>query len=430
METTSLLAYINNDYIRSAVPSLPSSLHTATALILASMTGETSLLTRASLDDEVILLLHALQSMGLKTEVKNGNIEVNSQNMGMRADSMNVGNSLVTFSLISALASNIPRHTTISGNLNPSVSIHHFVNALLSLGVNCEFPRESWSLPMNIRGPHSSHMTHITGYSPSIFISALTLGSLFSVHPTRIEVSPPVRAPILHPNDRDLMSSFGIRVETGETYIKLPGGQRCQSTSVRIPSDDVLNTFFICLGLMHGEIQITSVAHPPPIYDYLKRLKLDLSFNGDTLIARKSDVEISELNMEHHSDIAPLILTMATALPGTTRIEVDEKFLLPESRLNLLRTFTFLRKMGCDVLKNENTFFIPEINLQPYRLKADNYIIAFAQILASSSTNGSSISNIEVLLSRYPGITSELKSVGLTLDLREDDEQVFLLRDC
>ena len=425
-----MLAYIYNDEIRGSIPSLPSSLHTATALMLASMTGEKSLLIRASLDDEVILLLHALQSMGLKTKVEGGNIAVDSSDMGMRAEFMDVGDSLTVFSLISALASNIPRRTTISGNLNPSVSLHHFVNALLNLGVNCEFPRQDWSLPMNIRGPHRSHMTHITGLSPPIFISALILGSLFSIEPTRIDLTSPVRDSIVHPNDKDLMLSFGIRLEVGETYVKLPGGQRCQSASVRIPSDDMLNAFFICLGLMHGETCITSVVHPPPAYQYLKNSNLDLSFHDGIITARKNEAKISGFQIDCFSDILPLIITMATSLPGITRIEIDETFQLPEHLNNLHRTLSFLKKMGCDIMKNGNILFIPETILKSCQLRADNHIIALAQLLGTSSTNGSSISNIDILLSRYPGIVSELKSLGLTIDLKSDDEQVFLLKDC
>jgi len=423
-----LLAYISRDDIKGTVPSLPSPAHTATALILASMTGEKSILNRASLDDEVILLLHALQSMGLKTEIKDGNIEVDSRDMGMSADLMDVGNSLTVFSLITALASNIPRRTTISGSLNRDSHLHHFVNALLNLGIVCEFPRQDWSLPMNVRGPHKSHMTHITGATPPIYILALTLGSLFGVRPTRIEVSPPVRKPILHPNDIDLMLSFGIRAEVGGSYVKLPGGQRCQSASVTIPTDDMLNSFLIGLGLMHGETRISSVIQPPSICQYLKFPNVDISIESNEIVARRCKIEISKIEIGSNPDLLPLMITLATRFSGTTRIETDERFMLPEDYKNLRRTISFLNKMGCDILENGNTFFVPETVLNPCRLRADNHIIALAQLLAASSTLGSSISNIDVLFSRYPGITSELQSLGLTLDLEKDDEQVFLLK--
>lgn len=423
-----LKAHAFCDCIAGRVPALPSSQHSSTAIMLSSLTGESSRVRRPSLDDDVIILLRALRTMGLEAELVQGDLRIDAQDMGMTAERMEVESSELAFCMVCSLASNIPRRTIIDGSLPQNFPIHPFVNALLNLGVNCDFPRRDWRLPMNVRGPHRSHMTYMPWDSPPMAFLSLALGSLYGVRPTRIEATGRGCRPLLHPKDLDLMRRFGVSMEASRNWIHNPGGQRCHPAEVLVPSDGLLEDFFLCLGIMHGQVDISGIGRPSPAFSCLRQAGLDVHLEDGVLRSRKLETTDAHLDAKDCPASAPFLLVAASSWTGLSRIDVRQDAMTLQEKVALRYSISLLRKMGCDVMENGDSLFVPGSELGVAQLRPSSAESGLTAVLAASRNASAEVLGVEMVTNRYPGITSELKSIGLDLCLNEDDEQVFLLR--
>ena len=413
--------------ITGSIRALPSPRHSATALVLSSMTGEDSLLRRPSLDDDFIILLRALRSMGLIAEMRSGDLLVNSVDMGMTAERMDVGMSETAFCLVSALASNIPRRCIIDGSMPSDFPMHPYINALLNLGVTCEFPRQDWQLPLNMRGPHQSHMTYLPGDSPSIMFLSLTLSSLYGVRPTRIEAVGPVLRELIHPLDHQLMNEFGVRIEHSAKSVYNPGNQRCRPVDVKVPGDEELNDFLTCLGVMHGGIKVLDVQSLPPGFLFLREAGLDLSHDSGVLHANPSQPIMNNLDAREIPQFLPFLLILASSWMGITTITYDDHRLTRDERSSLSESVNLLNKMGCEVIVEAGTLTIPYRKLKPASVRLKNPRSILMTLLAASRCQGMDVLQIDKGEGIYPGLFSALRGLGMEISPK-DEEQVFLLR--
>jgi 5-enolpyruvylshikimate-3-phosphate synthase len=99
-----------------------------------------------------------------------------------------------------------------------------------------------------------------------------------------------------------------------------------------------------------------------------------------------------------------------------------------QEKVALRYSISLLRKMGCDVMENGDSLFVPGSELGVAQLRPSSAESGLTAVLAASRNASAEVLGVEMVTNRYPGITSELKSIGLDLCLNEDDEQVFLLR--
>ncbi|MFA7342255.1 MAG: hypothetical protein WCY65_03700 [Candidatus Methanomethylophilaceae archaeon] len=423
-----MIAEVRCQGIAGSIRALPSPQHSATALMLSSMTGESSTLRRPSLDDDFIVLLRVLRSMGLAAELRSGDLYVQSEDMGMTADRMDVGSSETAFCMVSALASNIPRRCTVDGSLSSAFPMHPYVNALLNLGVTCEFPRQDWKLPLNIRGPHRSHMTYLPGDSPSIMFLSLALSSLYGVRATRIEAVGTVNKPLLHPCDSHLMTEFGVHMDQTARSVNNPGGQRCRPADVMVPGDDDLNEFLVCLALMHGSLKVLDVHHASPGIRCLEMAGLDIGRQYQALEAKASRPEGPRLDAGTASRSLPLLMVAASSWKDTTRISFSKEGMTLDEKSSLREAMDILRKMGCHVVEEPGILMVPGTDLEPVSIRVKNPFSGLMAILAASRCPGTRIVGIERVEGRYPGLLSGLRALDVEIIPADDDEQVFLLQ--
>ncbi len=406
--------------VDGSMRALPSPQHSASAVMLASMTGGACRIRRPSLDKDLIVLLEGLRAMGLEATLHDGDLITEAAEMGVTADRVDVKGSESAFCLLSALSTSLPRRIIVDGAIPSRFPMRSWVNALLNLGAKLEFPRDDWKLPLTIRGPPTNHMTYLPGDSPNLLFLSILLSTLNGVLPARIEAVGPKPDQLLHPCDAELISQFGVRVESTSRVLKNPGNQSCRPADVAVPSDERVSDFLACLGLAHGRLRISDVSMAPPLQLRMAEAGLDICYEDGVMEAMRTEPGEISLDLRGCLYSVPMAMVTASSWPEGARLQIGARGSSGREGESLQGCMSMLQSMGCDARLEGEEVLVPGAELGEYSAKLRGDEDDLAILLAATLSSKVELDGLFRIDESYPGLLSGLSALGLELPSWEE----------
>ncbi|MBE7057184.1 MAG: 3-phosphoshikimate 1-carboxyvinyltransferase [Ruminococcaceae bacterium] len=172
-------------------------------------------------------------------------------------------------------------------------------------------------LPMTVKGKLKSGTYELPGNVSSQYISGLLFATPLLDGDSIIKLTTPLESVGYVNMTMKVLGNFGIKVEQGENYYKVPGGQKYILPETVAPEGDWSNSaFWLAAG-----INVTGLD--------------ENSYQGDKAIVKiLEDAKISgdlHIDVKDIPDLVPVISVIASGRQGTTYIENAARLRIKES---------------------------------------------------------------------------------------------------
>ncbi|MEW6267591.1 MAG: 3-phosphoshikimate 1-carboxyvinyltransferase [Thermodesulfobacteriota bacterium] len=413
----------------------PSKYHTHRALVLASLAEGESLITGVSESLDNMSTLRCLELLGTGFERRLEGCRVRGGPYRTPENVLDVGNSGSTIHFLLALASTAPGAVVFTGDASiRSRPQQPYLEALNQWGI------EAWSTRGDGRPPIIVKHQDPSRLGPQVevdgLISPWTTGLLllapFIGREVRVGVTGAIQESGYVSMTIGMMRQFGVEVVGSPDHSRyvIPGDQHYRPAAVRIPGDIALASFGLALAALTGSrlsysnLDVTS-AHPEAaIIPALQSMGADLRIERET-----GTVEITggkrlrgiEVDGGDSPDLVPILSVLLALAQGKGRIFNAAQLRYKES--DRLAAMTQLNKMGArvretaDGLEFEGVAELHGAEVDSFHDHRVQMSLAVAGSVAAGTTL---ISDPEAAGVSYPGFVSDLISLGVPLEIRQD----------
>lgn len=373
----------------------------------------------------------AMEQLGARFVVDGGELVVHGigeRGLQAPAASLDMGNSGTAMRLLAGVLAGQPFESVLGGDASLNRRpMGRIIRPLTRMGAVIESAQDGRP-PLRIRG--SDRLRAIRYASPVASAqvkSCVLLAGLFARGVTRLS-----EPRLSRDHTERMLPRFGIRVGPGPS---VEGGQRLRGAAVRVPADPSSAAFLAAAALLvpGSDVLLRDVGMNPTrdgFYRVLRRMGADLEVLG----AREEGGEpVADLRVRHTPELRavdvppawipamideiPVLLAVAAAARGTTRIREAEELRVKESdRLAVMAEG--LAAMGVAVRELPDGIDVtggPSRCAEVAAQHDHRCAMSFA-VLGLRSEGGVSVGDAEYIATSYPGFRDQL--AGLGADLR------------
>jgi 3-phosphoshikimate 1-carboxyvinyltransferase len=349
---------------------------------------------------------------------------------GMRppADTLDMGNSGTAMRLLAGVLAGQPFTSVLSGDRSLNGRpMGRIIRPLERMGAVIS-SAEGGRPPLTIQG--SGRLQAIQYDSPVASAqvkSCVLLAGLFAHGTTRLTEPRPSRD-----HTERMLPQFGVALGPG---LSIEGGQTLRGTAVRIPADPSSGAFLAAAALLvpGSDVILTGIGMNPTRDAFYRVLAL-MGADIETLDAREEGGEpVADLRVRHSPalrgvdvppawipamiDEVPVLLAVAAAARGTTRIREAEELRVKESdRLAVMASG--LAAMGVAVRELPDGIDVEGGPTRRAEVDAhhDHRCAMSFAVLGLRSEGGASVSGAEYIATSYPDFPAHLASLGAALE--------------
>ncbi len=411
--------------------------HSFRALILASLADGISFVRNPKLSGDWHEAVNALRMYGATIE------EVEKQvfrvqgvggNLQTPGDIINVNNSGTMLFFIAGVAAACPGWSVITGDESirrlRKISKNLF-EPLQALGVEIISTKNDGMAPLVIKGKVNGGIAHMDGIGCQPVFSVL-IASAFSAKPVEIFARNPGEKAYI-----DLLlywfRKVGIQFENVENkygHYKFPGNKPPQAFDTEIPFEWSAPAYPLLAALLtpDSEITVKGMNWEDPYGDkqvipILQKMGADITFDGDSLTARSSQLHGIEIDMNDLPDQVPTIAIAACFAQGKSVIKNALTARWKECD-RISAVCKELSKMGAKVIEKEDGLIIDQDGT--WKLRAahiDGYsdhrmVLAFA-IAAMQIEGETLISDAQFVEKSFENFIPDMIQVGANFELVE-----------
>lgn len=244
--------------------------------------------------------------------------------------------------------------------------IEDLVRQLENQGVNFSTKR----LPFQAKGRIRSWDFEIRADLSSQYISSLmmtALGIAWETYPVptlRIKVDGPIRSFSYVKMTRDIMKElgYGVDIYLDKSEILIDHGPRDIKNFYKIEGDWSNAILAIGLAILKGEVKIYNLKKDSfqgdrRLVDILEKMGADISWVGDYLLVRKSQLKPIDIDMDENIDLFPVLSVLALGADGESRFSGLDRLRLKESD-RLEGVYALHRAIGVDSYIDKGDFVV------------------------------------------------------------------------
>ncbi|MEO5969108.1 MAG: 3-phosphoshikimate 1-carboxyvinyltransferase [Bdellovibrionia bacterium] len=337
---------------------------------------------------------------------------------------LDCGNSGTTIRLLMGLISGLAIQATLTGDSSlVQRPMKRIAEPLIKMGAKITLTREDFA-PMTVAGGSLQAVEYSLPVASAQLKTALIIAALSARGTTVLRGK-------IHSRDHTerMLAHFGIRIESNNTEIRIPGEQSLRPNAVQVPGDPSTAAFWLAAAsLIPGaELKLEKVSLNPTRLGFVRVLErmgadLKIKITGEnpepvgTIEVRSAPLKGTRILKEEIPSLVdelPVLAVLASQAQGVTEVEGAEELRVKESdRLEALASN--LRVMGVEVEVRADGFRIegPQ-RLQGARIKTQkDHRIAMAFSVAGMVANGvTEIEDAECVGVSYPEFYKTLREL-------------------
>jgi len=279
-------------------------------------------------------------------------------------------------------------------------------------------------LPLSIKGPLKPGDYSLPGDVSSQFISGLLFALPLLKGDSKIIITTELESKGYVDLTLDILNKFSIKVQNNNyrEYI-IPGNQSYQPIDYRVEGDFSQAAFWLCAGVLDGEIEckdlnFESFQGDKVIIDILKSMGANIKEGKNSVKAFKSKTTGIIIDAAGCPDLVPILAVMGAVSQGTTEIINAGRLRIKES--DRLKAITSeLNKLGAKVIEREDSLLITGVEtLKGGMVESFNdHRIAMALSIASiKCINPVIIRDSSCIKKSYPGFFEDFAELGGIID--------------
>lgn len=216
----------------------------------------------------------------------------------------------------------------------------------------------------------------------------------------------------------DSISQFGVKYQTGESYIKIFGGTLNSPSNLKVEGDWSNVAFPLALGALTGRVTVCgvnldSVQGDRVILNLFEKAGIKLSQTKNSVTAEKSRIIPIEADLRGCPDLAPIISTVLAYANGTSVLRGVEGLKIKESdRLSAI--IDNLTKAKIEAFYDGSALYIkggkPKANL--FEGYNDHRMVMSSCVMASGVNGESEVSDCQAVKKSYPNFFKDFKILG------------------
>ncbi len=373
-------------------------------LIAAALSGGTSLITKAALNNDIRATMNCLNALSADCRFENGKITVHGMNGQVTGSELFCDESGSTFRFMVPVALVKCDEAFFTGShrlMERGIGIYEDV--LSKKGIAFEKKEDG----ILMKGHLIPGTFEIPGNISSQYITGLMFALPLLEKDSVIKIIPPLESRAYIDITVDVLRKYGVEIrKTGEYEYLVPGNQRYSETDSEAEADWSNAAFPIALKKLGFNVEVDNLNR--------KSLQGDKACEElmDRLLVPGQTVDISE-----NIDLGPVLFAFAAAKNGGTITGVRRLRIKESDRVEAM--ITELKKFGCEFVISENSVEIKNTGLVKPMDKLfghnDHRIVMALSVLLLLT--GGEMEGAEAVNKSYPDFFKDLVKLGAEVQL-------------
>lgn len=397
--------------------------HTIRALVMAALARGRSTVESPLISADTLSAVKGIEAFGARVQKRKHVwiIDGAGPHPLPLADTIDVANSGTTLRILMGIAALMPAdcQVTLTGDeqlqKRPAGPL---LQSLNDLGAHASAVRGDNCPPYRVRGRLCGGRTTMEAKS-SQYLTSLLIASPLADGDTSINV------PLLYERRYVEMTLWWLQTQhislehRNLQYFTIPGRQRYQSFSRRIPADFSSASFFFGAGaLNHNDVvcrglDINDTQGDKAVLDYLKNMGAYVALTAAGIRVTGSQLHGCEIDMNDTPDALPVMAVIACFAEGQTVLHnVAHARLKETDRIKVMAQE--LRKMGADIDELDDGLVIRPSHLQGTSVDGHgDHRVVMALALAGMYAPGETvIETAEAANVTFPNFAALMRSIG------------------
>ncbi|AKG91876.1 3-phosphoshikimate 1-carboxyvinyltransferase [Geoglobus ahangari] len=354
---------ISKSEVKGELVAPPSKSYTHRAFF-ASALSKKSVVKNPLISDDTLSTLWSCIGMGARVSRKAGNLYFRGTEE-IRPGYYYAGNSGTTLRILISLLSLSERASLVDGDESlrkrPNLEL---AEALMKLGAKIS-GGDRFTAPLSVRGPIRGGVVRIAA-SSSQFVTSLLFALPLLDEESTVIVEETKSRPYIDVT-LDVLERSGMKVEAdGKEYHIHPS--EFDLREFQVPPDFSSLSYIVSAGVIAGEVKVNGVVDSRQgdkvFLDVVREMGGEVSWKGDVVVARKSELEGIEFDARDTPDLVPTIAVLAALAKGETRIRNAEHLRIKET--DRIRTVVEnLKRLGVDARETRDGMIIRGGRIEP-----------------------------------------------------------------
>ncbi len=280
--------------------------------------------------------------------------------------------------------------------------------------------RQAPWLPLTVQGPLKPGTFTLDASLSSQFVSGLLFALPLLPGDSKIILEGKIASEPYIQMTLEVLRKSRIEISYNPPEIIIPGYQTYQSIQEIVEGDYSHSIFFLAGALMNGDLSIhnlnpSSIQGDHQVIKWLQGMQGKLTWNHDHLTVKKSTLQPFNGSMEHHPDLAPMLMALAASIPETSHFYDLERLNHKESR-RLDAMVTLLKRMNVDVSGDARHLQIkgqPQFHLEgALHTHADHRLAMTFLMMAARATRPYIVRGVECVDKSYPEFLDVYRAIG------------------
>ncbi len=392
------------------------------AIIAAAIADGKSVIKNVDLSNDIRASMNACISLGcnFETEQSGSRCILHIQGGFERGKKADIdcceSGSTLRFFIPIACALGGEKKFTGEGRL-PRRPIDAYLDIFDAQGIAYTRPADSY-LPLKVSGTLEGGFFDIDGRISSQYITGLLFALPLMNKDSMINVTGGFESRGYVDLTVDMLRKFGVQISADENSFFVGAPQAYAPQDITVEGDYSQAAFFLVGGAVTGEARLSGLLEPSlqpdsVITALLLKMGADIRREGSVLIAKKSKLYGTDIDVSQCPDLVPPLAVAAAYAQGKTRITGAARLRIKESdRLSALA-----QNLGRLGIKTQETHDALEITGGPVAggevSSFGDHRIAMAFSIAALGARGSiRISGAESTEKSYPAFYDDLKILG------------------
>lgn len=397
------------------------------ALMLAAIGDGTSRISGFLAAEDCLATLHALRSLGVAIDVRDRDVTVQGAGMhGLRqsAEALDLGNSGTGLRLLAGLLSGQAFDSMLTGDRSLAQRpMDRIIVPLARMGAR--IGSRNGKPPLTVRGGRLAAISYELPVASAQVKSAILLAALYAAGDTVVMEPSPTRD-----HTERLMRTMGIEVDSGDSRVRVTGGQAIRAADVQVPADLSSAAFFVLAGLIAPacELLLESVGVNPTrtgCLEILRGMGADIElenprFLGDEPVAdirvRSSALRGIRVDPElvpRAIDEFPVLFVAAAAARGATRFEGIGELRVKESdRIAVMARA--LQRLGIRVEETGDGAIVHGGRIEGGTVDScgDHRVAMSLAVAGTVAAAPVRVLDTDNVATSFPGFASRLRAIG------------------
>ncbi|OOB79980.1 MAG: 3-phosphoshikimate 1-carboxyvinyltransferase [Epulopiscium sp. Nuni2H_MBin003] len=382
------------------------------AVICASLSSGTSIISNIDNSDDIIATITAMKSLGAIISQDGDTLTITGvTDYKLSKDKLidcNESGSTLRFLVPISMMFCGKLNFVGTGNLGkrPLTPFYEIFDAQ-----NIEYSYEVDKLDLKINGNLHSDTFRLRGDISSQFISGLLFALPLLENDSKIIITSPLQSKGYIDLTLQMINHFGVEIENQDyTTFIIKGSQSYKATKYNVEGDFSQAAFYFVAGALGNAVTVTnmninSLQADKVILEFLEQIGADITINQDEITVSKNRLEAIDIDGSECPDIIPIISVALALCKGKSTITNVARLRIKEcDRLEAISTL--LNKIGGNVKEFSDNLIIEGINTFDNQVQLSSYkdhrIAMSIAIATTMSKKPILLENPECVSKSYP----------------------------